>query len=48
MLAFIPIVLLVMLMVALNQPAKVAIPCSWLLCCVPAFIFWKMSPGSLV
>ena len=48
MLAFIPIVLLVMLMVALNQPAKVAILCGWLLCCARAFIFWKMSPGSLV
>lgn len=47
-LAFIPIILVIILMVALNVPAKRAIPVSWSLCCVLAFIFWGMSFGGLM
>ena len=47
-LAFVPIMLVIVLMVALNMPVRRAIPISWLFCCVIAFVFWKMSLGSLM
>ncbi len=47
-LAFVPIMLVLILMVALNCPAKKAIPGGWLLSCVIAFFFWKMNIGHLV
>ncbi len=47
-LAFIPIVLVIVLMVPFNFPAGRAIPAAWLLCCGVAFIFWKMSFGNLI
>ncbi len=47
-LAFVPIVLVIVLMVSLNTPAGRAIPASWLLCCALAFFFWKMSFGGLI
>ena len=47
-LAFVPIMLVIVLMVALNMPVRRAIPISWLFCCVIAFVFWKMSFGSLM
>ena len=47
-LAFIPIMLAIVLMVAVNVPARRAMPWAWLLCCAVAFVFWRMNPGSLV
>ncbi len=47
-LAFIPIILVLILMVAFNCPAKKAIPGGWLLCCVLACFFWHMTVGYLV
>lgn len=47
LIAFIPIVLVIVLMTAVNIPARRAIPGAWLLCCAFALIFWKMSIGGL-
>ncbi len=47
-LAFIPIILVIVLMVACNVQAKKAIPAAWLLSCLMAFFFWKMTFGSLM
>ncbi len=47
-LAFIPIAVVLTLMVALNCPAKKAIPGGWLMSCVFAFFFWKMNIGHLL
>ncbi len=41
--AFIPIIVTVVLMVAFNWPAKRALPLAWILACVIAFAIWKMS-----
>ncbi len=46
-LAFIPIILVVLLMIVWNVPAKRAIPAGWLLSGLLALFFWKMSIGSL-
>lgn len=46
--AFIPIILVIVLMAVLNIPAKRAIPGGWLLCSVLSLIFWRMSFGNLV
>ncbi|SES89819.1 L-lactate permease [[Clostridium] aminophilum] len=47
-LAFIPILFVIGFMVALNVPAKKAIPGGWLICCIIAFLFWKMDVSGLV
>ncbi len=47
-LAFIPIAVVLILMVALNCPAKKAIPVGWLLCCILAFFIWKINIGFIV
>lgn len=41
-LAFLPIFLCVIAMAAFNCPAKLAIPCSWLLACIFGYFFWDM------
>jgi lactate permease len=46
--AFIPIVLVIVLMTVFNIKAKRAIPGAWLVCCALAFIFWQMSFGGLL
>ncbi len=47
-LAFIPILVVIVLMVVFNVPARRAIPCGWLIAGVLAVIFWKMSFGTLI
>lgn len=47
-LAFLPIVLVIILMVCLNCPARYAIPVGWLACCIIAFSFWKMNIGAIM
>ena len=41
-LAFIPILVCLVLMMAFNLPAKISLPISWALACVFGLIFWKM------
>ena len=48
LLAFVPILVVIFLMVKMNTPAKRAIPGGWTLCCLIAFVFWKMSVGDLL
>lgn len=43
LIAFIPIIVTVVLMVAFNWPAKWALPLAWILACVIAFAVWKMN-----
>ena len=43
LIAFIPIIVTVVLMVAFNWPAKRALPLAWILACVIAFVVWKMN-----
>ena len=43
LIAFIPIIVTIVLMVAFNWPAKRALPLAWILSCVIAFAVWKMS-----
>ena len=43
LIAFIPIIVTVVLMVAFNWPAKRALPLAWILACVIAFAVWKMN-----
>ena len=43
LLAFIPILLSLVLMMAFNIPAKITLPISWLLACILGLIFWKMN-----
>lgn len=45
--AFIPIIVTIVLMVAFNWPAKRALPLAWLLACVLGIIVWKMPVASL-
>lgn len=45
LIAFIPIILTVVLMVAFNWPAKRALPLVWVLAFALGMIFWKMSFG---
>ncbi|MBR1660055.1 MAG: L-lactate permease [Oscillospiraceae bacterium] len=40
--AFIPIIVTIVLMVAFNWPAKRALPLAWLLACILAILVWKM------
>lgn len=42
LIAFIPIIVTVILMIAFNWPAKHALPLAWILACVIAFAVWKM------
>ncbi len=42
LLAFLPILVSLVLMMAFNIPAKISLPISWLLACVFGLIFWKM------
>lgn len=46
--AFIPVLFVIILMAVLNVPARRAMPTAWLVCCILAFIFWKMSIGGLL
>ena len=48
LLAFIPIVFCVVVMAALNWPAKIAMPISWLITAVLGFFVWKLEILSLV
>ena len=43
LIAFIPIIVTVVLMVAFNWHAKRALPLAWILACVIAFAVWKMN-----
>lgn len=43
LIAFSPIIVTVVLMVAFNWPAKRALPLAWILACVIAFAVWKMN-----
>lgn len=40
--AFIPIVALILLLVGLNLPAKKVMPISWIICVILALLFWEM------
>lgn len=42
LLAFAPIILLIVLLVGFNLPAKKVMPIAWLLCAVLALVFWRM------
>ena len=48
LLAFIPIVFCVVVMAALNWPAKIAMPLSWLITAVLGFFVWKLEVLSLI
>ena len=41
-LAFLPILVCLVLMLAFNVPAKISLPIAWLLACIFGLIFWKM------
>ncbi len=41
-LAFLPILISLILMMAFNVPAKFSLPIAWLLACIFGLIFWKM------
>jgi len=43
LIACIPILVTIILMVAMNWPAKRALPLAWLLACIIAFALWKMN-----
>lgn len=43
LIAFIPIIVTVVLMIAFNWPATRALPLAWILACVIAFFVWQMS-----
>jgi len=43
LIAFIPIIVTVVLMIAFNWPAKRALPLAWILACIFAIAIWKMS-----
>ncbi|MBR1497946.1 MAG: L-lactate permease, partial [Oscillospiraceae bacterium] len=45
--AFIPIIVTIVLMVAFNWPAKRALPLAWLLACILGILVWKMPLFSL-
>ena len=46
-LAFIPIIVTVVLMVAFNWPAKRALPLAWVLAAIIGVAVWKMSIGAV-
>lgn len=43
LIAFVPIIVTVILMIAFNWPAKRALPVAWILACIIAFAVWQMS-----
>ena len=43
LLAFLPILVCLILMMAFNIPAKISLPVSWALACIFGLIFWKMN-----
>lgn len=48
LIAFIPIIVVIVLMIAFNWPAKRALPLAWVLAMIIAAIFWKMSIKSMI
>ena len=42
LIAFIPIILIIVLLVGLNLPAKRVMPIAWVVCCILALAVWKM------
>ncbi len=48
LIAFIPIIVVIVLMIAFNWPAKRALPLAWVLSMIIAAIFWKMGIGSMI
>ena len=48
LLAFIPILVSLVLMMAFNIPAKISLPISWLIACILGLIFWKMNWLSVI
>ena len=42
-LAFLPILVCLVLMMAFNIPAKISLPVAWALACIFGLIFWKMN-----
>ena len=48
LLAFIPIVFCVVVMAALNWPAKIAMPISWLITAILGFFVWKLEVLSVL
>ncbi|MCI8478128.1 MAG: L-lactate permease [Oscillospiraceae bacterium] len=48
LIAFIPIIVTIVLMIAFNWPAKRALPVAWVLACVIAFAVWKMALMDMV
>ena len=47
-LAFLPILVCLVLMMAFNIPAKISLPVSWALACIFGLIFWKMNCLSVI
>ena len=47
-LAFLPILVCLVLMMAFNIPAKISLPISWALACIFGLIFWKMNWLSVI
>ena len=43
LLAFLPILVCLILMMAFNIPAKISLPVSWALACIFGLVFWKMN-----
>ncbi|MCR4442923.1 MAG: L-lactate permease [Peptococcaceae bacterium] len=47
-LAFLPILVIIVLMAGMNWPAKKAVPVGWLLAAVIALVFWKMEIAAVL
>ena len=45
--SFIPILVIIILLVFLNLPAKKVMPAAWMVCVVLALIFWQMKPVNI-
>ena len=48
LIAFIPLIVVIVLMIAFNWPAKRALPLAWILSMIVAAIFWKMSVKNMI
>ena len=48
LIAFIPLLVVIVLMIAFNWPAKRALPLAWILAMIIAAIFWKMSVKNMI
>ncbi|MDX9871007.1 MAG: L-lactate permease [Clostridia bacterium] len=46
--AFLPILVVVILMAGVNVPARKALPVAWILTCLMAVVGWKMEPVTVV